>query len=58
MAFTFHDLRHTVINNWQLQDHDYFRIMAATGHKTMSVFKRYNTVTKAELKALGVRILT
>ncbi len=50
--FTFHDLRHTVINNWRLQGHDYFRIMAATGHKTMNVFKRYNTVSKDELKAL------
>ena len=50
--FTFHDLRHTAINNWRLQGHDYFRIMAATGHKTMSVFKRYNTVSQDELKAL------
>jgi len=44
--FTFHDLRHTAINNWRLQGHDYFRIMAATGHKTMTVFKRYNSVSK------------
>jgi integrase len=43
--FCFHDLRHTAINNWRLQGHDYFRIMAASGHKTMEVFKRYNTVT-------------
>jgi integrase len=50
--FSFHDLRHTAINNWRLQGHDYFRIMAATGHKTMSVFKRYNTVSREELKAL------
>jgi integrase len=50
--FTFHDLRHTAINNWRLRGHDYFRIMAATGHKTMSVFKRYNTVSKEELRAL------
>jgi integrase len=50
--FTFHDLRHTAINNWRMQGHDYFRIMAASGHKTMSVFKRYNTVSKDELKAL------
>jgi integrase len=49
---TFHDLRHTAINNWRLQGHDYFRIMAATGHKTMTVFKRYNTVSKEELKTL------
>jgi len=26
--------------------------MAATGHKTMSVFKRYNTVSRDELQAL------
>jgi integrase len=50
--FTFHDLRHTCINNWRLQGHDYFRIMAASGHKTMNVFKRYNTVTDEELKRL------
>jgi len=50
--FTFHDLRHTAINNWRLQGHDYFRIMAASGHKTMNVFKRYNTVNKEELRAL------
>jgi integrase len=43
--FTFHDLRHTAINNWRLQGHDYFRIMEASGHKTMRVFKRYNTVS-------------
>lgn len=50
--FTFHDLRHTAINNWRLQGHDYFRIMAASGQKTMSVFKRYNQVSKEELGAL------
>ncbi len=50
--FTFHDLRHTAINNWRLAGHDYFRIMVATGHKTMTVFKRYNTVSREELKAL------
>ncbi len=50
--FAFHDLRHTAITTWRLQSHDYFRIMAATGHKTMSVFKRYNPVSKEELRAL------
>jgi integrase len=50
--FLFHDLRHTAINHWRLQGHDYFRIMAASGHKTMNVFKRYNTVSREELKML------
>lgn len=50
--FRFHDFRHTCINNWRLQGHDYFRIMAASGHKTMSVFKGYNTVDDKELKKL------
>ncbi|OPX40702.1 MAG: hypothetical protein B1H13_06140 [Desulfobacteraceae bacterium 4484_190.3] len=50
--FRFHDLRHTCINNWRLQGHDFFRIMAASGHKTISVFKRYNTVSEEELKSL------
>jgi len=50
--FTFHDLRHTCINNWRLEGHDFLRIMAASGHKTMSVFKRYNTVSEAEIKRL------
>jgi integrase len=50
--FTFHDLRHTAINNWRQACHDYFRIMAVSGHKTISVFKRYNTVTKDELMSL------
>jgi integrase len=50
--FTFHNLRHTAINNWRPQGHDYFRIMAASGHKTMSVFKRYHTVSREESKAL------
>jgi hypothetical protein len=27
--------------------------MAASGHKTMSVFKRYSNVTKEELKSLA-----
>jgi integrase len=51
-GFTFHDLRQTAVNNWRLQGHDYFRIMKATGHKTLSVLKRYNTVSQDELKAL------
>lgn len=48
--FCFHDLRRTAINNLRLAGNDYFRIMAVSGHKTTSVFKRYNPVTKEELR--------
>lgn len=50
--FTFHKLRHTAINNWRLQEHNYFRIMAVTAYKTMRVVKQYNTVNKEESEAL------
>ena len=56
--FTFHDFRHTAINNWRKDGHDYFKIMAATGHKTMSVFKRYNMVDEAELRTLTSHVGT
>jgi integrase len=48
--FTFHDLRHAAINNMRLAGNDYFVIMAQSGHKTMSVFKRYNLVGDSELE--------
>ena len=47
--FTFHDLRHCAINKLRLAGNDFFKIMAISGHKTMSVFKRYNLVTEDEL---------
>jgi integrase len=47
--FTFHDLRHCAVNNLRLAGNDFFRIMAISGHKTMSTFKRYNLVTEKEL---------
>ena len=50
--FTLHDFRHTCINNWRKAHHDYFKIMAASGHKTISVFKRYNLVNESEVKTL------
>jgi hypothetical protein len=50
--FTFQAWRPTARNNWWLQGHDYFRIMAATGHKTRTVFKRINSVGREELRIL------
>jgi len=57
-GFVFHDFRHTAINNWRKEGHDYFKIMAVSGHKTISVFKRYNMVDEAELKTLIFQIDT
>ncbi|MFC1835857.1 site-specific integrase [Thermodesulfobacteriota bacterium] len=51
--FTFHDLRHCAINALRLTGNDYFKTMAVSGHKTMSVFKRYNLVTEAELSEIS-----
>lgn len=50
--FRFHDFRHCAITNWVRQGHNHFKIMAATGHKTVVVFQRYNTVSKEDLKSL------
>jgi len=48
--FKFHDLRHTFITNKRREGIHDFVIMAITGHKTMSVFRRYNTVDIEDLK--------
>jgi len=50
--FTFHDLRHCALNNLRLAGNDFFQIMALSGHKTMSCFKRYNLVTEDELRQI------
>ena len=48
----FHDLRHTRVTLWRRAGHDYHRIMAATGHKTMHIFQRYSHVDEHELELL------
>ena len=48
--FTFHDLRHCAINNLRLAGNDHFTIMTISGHRTTSVFRRYNVVTDEELQ--------
>jgi integrase len=42
--FRFHDLRHTFNTNMRKAGVDRSVIMKITGHKTMSMFERYNTV--------------
>jgi hypothetical protein len=37
------------LNNLRKAGNDFFQIMALSGHKTISVFKRYNLVTEEEL---------
>lgn len=48
-GFVFHDLRHCALNNLRKAGIDYFKIIAMSGHKTISVFKRYNLVTEEGL---------
>jgi integrase len=50
--FVFHDLRHCALNNLRRSGNDFFEIMAISGHKTMSCFKRYNLVTEDELSRI------
>jgi integrase len=47
--FVFHDLRHCALNILRRSGNDFFEIMALSGHKTISCFKRYNLVTGEEL---------
>jgi len=47
---TFHDQWHTSMTNARRVGIDYFRVMAITGHKTMAVGKRYNTVDEQDLR--------
>ena len=51
--FTFHDFRHVFVTRKRREGHDPIKIMEATGHKTVSMYLRYNTVTEDELKTLN-----
>lgn len=48
--FRFHDLRHTFVSNARKAKVDRTVIMKLTGHKTLSMFTRYNTVDQADAK--------
>ena len=43
-------MRHCAMNNLRLTGNDHFTIMATSGHRTASVFRRYNIVTEEELQ--------
>jgi integrase len=45
----FHDLRHMATTNLRRAGADALTAMKSTGHKTMAVFKRYNTIGEDDL---------
>ena len=47
--FRFHDLRHTFVTYARKAGIHDFVIMGITGHKTQSMFRRYNTVDREDL---------
>ncbi len=48
--FRFHDLRHTWVTNARKAGVDRTVIMKLTGHKTLSMFMRYNSVDEADAR--------
>lgn len=56
--FVFHDLRHTATTNLRRAGVDALTAMKITGHKTLAVFKRYNTIDEQDLKAAQRRMDT
>jgi integrase len=56
--FVFHDLRHTAATNLRRAGVDALTAMKITGHKTMAVFRRYNTIDEDDLLAARRRMDT
>jgi integrase len=48
--FTFHDFRHCAITNLRRAGNDIPTIMKISGHKTMSMFQRYNLVDDEDIQ--------
>ena len=57
-GFRFHDVRHTAVTNMRRAGIDHLTIMQITGHKTLEVFKRYNSFLENDLKAAADRFNT
>ncbi len=56
--FHFHDFRHTAITNMRRAGIDHLTIMKISGHKTMEVFKRYNSFHESDLREAASRFNT
>jgi integrase len=50
--FVFHDFRHCAITNLRRAGNDIATIMKISGHKTLSMFQRYNLVDEKDLAAV------
>jgi len=48
--FRFHDLRHTLVTNMRKSGVDQGTIMKISGHKTLAMFQRYNTIDRGDAK--------
>ncbi len=57
-GFRFHDFRHTAVTNMRLAGIDHLTIMKITGHKTLEVFKRYNSFLEGDLRDAAHRFNT
>ncbi len=57
-GFHFHDFRHTAVTNMRRAGIDHLTIMKITGHKTLEVFKRYNTFLEGDLRDAASRFNT
>lgn len=57
-GFRFHDFRHTAVTNMRRAGIDHLTIMRITGHKTLEVFKRYNSFLEGDLKEAASRFNT
>ena len=58
VGFRFHDFRHTAVTNMRRAGIDHLTIMRITGHKTLEVFKGYNSFLEGNLREAANRFNT